>query len=358
MSEDDADRYRDRLLIEIVAEWLRFDSLAERLPGPTVYPPYLLTVTILFIQYGVLELYNFYVTGKNSFVASPSSLALPAMTLLAVFGARYMHDTYADAVSRLQLLDRPADSDPSTFEDLVSFRVRVAVYVVALIAQKASAIFLFGLGTLVEVDGIALVAFEQAVVFPLVVVPALVELGLAYLSVHVAVPLKIQQANLNLFFHDPLNMGGFGPIGELLKRSYYLYTAVLLLYFVQTQAPVLLSEYFALPYGQPDPPVIELALSLAWVFGILTIGYSMYRIHSIMKREKRDRIRELEADLRATMDQPFDIAAAAITDQTRYDETQEHLQQVRDTKTYPTTFTMWSQILISVILPQALNMIV
>ncbi len=57
-------------------------------------------------------------------------------------------------------------------------------------------------------------------------------------------------------------MGGFQPIGELLKRSYYLYTAVLILYFIQTKVPVLLSKYVATPYQAPEAPIIDLALTV------------------------------------------------------------------------------------------------
>ena len=84
----------------------------------------------------------------------------------------------------------------------------------------------------------------------------------------------------------------------------------------------------------------------------------MFCVHEIMKSEKEKRIQELEAELMAVMDNPFDVHAAEVTDPDQYETVQNRLQHVRDTKTYPTTFTMWSQIFISVLLPQALSMVV
>jgi hypothetical protein len=77
-----------------------------------------------------------------------------------------------------------------------------------------------------------------------------------------------------------------------------------------------------------------------------------------MKVERNQRIREFEAELTEVMNSPYDVREAEITDTEQYETIQNRLQHVRDTNTYPTTFTMWSQILVSVLLPQALNIVV
>ncbi|AZH24185.1 hypothetical protein [Haloplanus aerogenes] len=357
MPEGTQNRFRDRLLTEAIAEWLQFDVLARRLPGPDLYPPYLLVAVGIGIEYGIFDLYNYFISGKNSFLVEPNSLAVPAMVILAVVGGRYIHDSYASAIAALRIEDRDSDIDATPFESLVPFRLRVGVLLVVVIVNNAFGFFVLGWGNLIAIDGIGLFLFGTLVTFPLIYLPAIVDFGLSYFAVHVSVPRRLQRADLGLFFYDPRKMGGFGPIGELLKRSYYVYTGALLLYFVQTYAPVLLSEFTTTPYGTPGP-VIQLTLSVAWIVGILTIGYSMSRVHSIMKAEKDRRIRELEDDLRNTMDKPFDIHEAEIADESEYERITTRLQHVRDTKTYPTTFTMWSQIFISVLLPQALNLAV
>lgn len=77
-----------------------------------------------------------------------------------------------------------------------------------------------------------------------------------------------------------------------------------------------------------------------------------------MASEKEKRIRRLEERIHTAIDEPFDIENAEIVDQETFDDSRERLEQIRQTREYPTTFTMWSQIIISVLLPQALNMAV
>lgn len=357
MSGHDKGQYRDQLLIELIADRLQFDVLVERIPGPDIYPPYALVGIAVFIEYGIFDLYNYFISGNNSFIVEPNSLAVPSMVILGVIGTRYIHDTYDAAIGRLRIEERKTTADPELFEGLLPLRARIGVWILTVLITKAFALFVLGFGNLIAIDGIGLFLYGQAV-FPLVYLPVLVEFGLAYFAVHLIVPRRLRKAEIGLFFHDPRKMGGFQPIGELLKRSYYLYTAVLILYFIQTKVPVLLSEYVATPYPAPETPIIDLVLTVGWGVGVVTIAYSMFRVHEIMKSEKEKRIQELEAELTTVMDNPFDVHAAEVTDPDQYETVQNRLQHVRDTKTYPTTFTMWSQIFISVLLPQALSMVV
>jgi len=76
-----------------------------------------------------------------------------------------------------------------------------------------------------------------------------------------------------------------------------------------------------------------------------------------MKHKKDEKIQQLEKEIKSAIDSPRNIHSKNITDREKYEQAQEALSQVQSTKTYPTTFTMWSQIFISVLLPQALNMV-
>jgi hypothetical protein len=356
----DAETYRDKLLIEIIAEKLSFGRLSEALPGPRIYPPYLLVAVGLFVEYGVFDVYNYVVSGKSSFLAQPNSLAIPAMTVLGVIGLRYIHESYADAMQILGIDDDYIDIDDSIrrrFDGLVSLRVRVAGYLAALLIYYAVIVVVLGIPQLIEISGIGLVLYAQIVSFPLIIIPILVELGISYVAVHVIIPRRIAEADFGLFYYDPRNLGGFEPIGELLKRSYYIYTGILLLWFVQSHAPVILSQFTSSPYP-PPAPILQVALSAVWFIGIVTIAYSMYQTHSVMKSNKEEKIRSLEQELKEAVDDPYDATLSNIEDRERYEELQETLTLVKNTKTYPTTFTMWSQIFISVLLPQALNMVV
>lgn len=357
MSADIEGQYRDKLIIELIAERCRIGPVVERLFDFDVYPPYVLVGAAVFIEYGIFDLYNYFVSGKNSFIVEPNSLAVPAMVILGVVGARYIHDTYDTAITRLRLEDRNTSADLAQFNGLLSLRIRIGVWLLFAAITAGFAVFVLGIQNLIATDGIGLFIYGQ-IVSRLVYIPVLADFGLAYFAVHLAIPRRLKQADIGLFFHDPRKMGGFQPIGELLKRSYYLYTIILILYFVQTKVPILLSEYLPAPYQSPEAPIITLVLTVGWGIGVITIGYSMYSVHKIMKSKKENRIAELESDLVSIMQNPFDVREAEVTEQDQYDMIQERLQHVRDTRTYPTTFTMWSQIFISVLLPQALNLLV
>jgi hypothetical protein len=334
--------------------------LSKALPGPSVYPPYLLVVVGLFIEYGLFDLYNYFVLGKSSFITQPNSLAIPAMTILGVVGLRYIHNSYDDAVPQLGIEDNTVDIDPSMrsqFEGLVPLRVRVLGYLATLVIYYSFLVFVLGIPQVLDISGLGLFLYAQTVSFPLIIVPILFELGISYVAVHVIIPRRIAKADLGLFYYDPRNLGGFEPVGELLKRSYYIYTAILLIWFIQGHAPVILSEVLMSPYP-PPAPIYQVALSAVWIVGVVTIGYSMYRTHSFMRMKKREKIRSLEQELKQAVKDPHDATLSNIKDREQYEGAQETLSHVKTTKTYPTTFAMWTQIFISVLLPQALNMAV
>lgn len=359
MVEGDNTKYRSELLIEIISRKFQFDSLSELLPGD-IYPPYLLVTIGLFIEYGILDIYNYFILDKTSFITEPNTLAVPAAGGLAVVGLRYVNNGYADAIKRIGIDADYTEIDThiqTKFEGLVSLRFRTGVYLLGLLSWH----LLLALGTghaeLIEIEGLGTVLYGQIVSYSLIIIPLLVDLSLFYIAIHVAVPRRLAQADFDLFFYDPRNLGGYAPIGQLLKLSYYIYTAALLLAFINVYAPSFFTAYISTSYSGPGP-IVPIAFSAAWIVGVISIGYSMHRIHSIMKCKKDKNIRQLEEEIKSAVDSPHNIHPKNIKDREKYEEAQEALSQVQSTKTYPTTFTMWSQIFISVLLPQALNMVV
>jgi len=81
--------------------------------------------------------------------------------------------------------------------------------------------------------------------------------------------------------------------------------------------------------------------------------------NSLHNEAKKDtKLRELKRELKTAVKDPYDATLTNIEDREQYEEAQEMISHVKNTQTYPTTFTMWSQIFLSVLLPQALNMVV
>ncbi|WP_248895892.1 hypothetical protein [Haloplanus halobius] len=214
-------------------------------------------------------------------------------------------------------------------------------------------VFVVGLESLFRVRGVIWTVITTFVIGPLYISVA-VEAVLIYLSIHLLLPRRLANSDLGVHFFDPRQMGGFRPFGALLKRSYYLYTTGLLLYLTWIYGPILVPYEFVV-VSEPGT-VAAVFFTLLWLVGLATLSYSIYKVHQLMAREKEAKIQEIEAELHDTVDDPYDIGSAKISDREKFDEVQQRLDFVRSTSTYPTTFTMWTQILISVILPQIVQL--
>lgn len=357
MQADDPAAYREELLMERIAGLLRFDSLSAFLPGD-LYPPYLLVATALVIQYGVVDGYNALVADKSTIVTDPISMVTGIGVVLGIVGVRWMRDGYAEAVADLRLSQRDDLEDPSVverFRAIVPYRLKLWGYAVGLVLFAANFVFLLGPATVLEIQGVVGILLEPGLVIPFVYLPLIVEFALLYVGIHVVLPRRIADADLELFFYDPRKMGGFAQVGQLLKRTYYLYTAGLLLYFALIYGPVVLSGIIPTMYPAPEAPIAVL-FTLLWILGVASIAYSMFRLHTVMSAKKEREIVEIEAEIRDILDDPYDINEAHIDDPDTRAEIQHRLEQVRSTREYPSTFTMWSQIAISVLLPQALQL--
>jgi len=347
----------DPLLIEWVATRLGFERIANILPW-NVYPPYLLVASGLLLDYGVVDSYNYFISGRSSIVSDPISSVIPVGIILGVVGIRWMRDAYADAVTDLRISDRETSTRTETdrFTPIIPFRYKLGAYGIGVALFYGNLFILLGLSRVLAIEGVVSTVLLNFFVIPLVYAPLIIEFALLYIGVHFLLPRRIAHADLELFYYDPRNMGGFATVGRLLKRSYYLFTAGLLLYFALLYAPVIF-PVIPTPYPEPEP-IAAVVFSGIWLVGLSSIGYSMYRIHMVMKRKKETKIRELEDEIRELLDNPYDINTSHLADADKREEIQHRLTQIKGTREYPSTFTMWSQIALSVLLPQALNLAV
>ncbi|ELZ44585.1 hypothetical protein C464_13185 [Halorubrum coriense DSM 10284] len=253
---------------------------------------------------------------------------------------------YENALAALRAQDRIDRTEIDQFRRIFSWRTKVIVYICAVVVLYANTVFNVGVPNRVT-------AINFLFTWEFVFLPVIVEFAFTYYGIHFLLPRRIKTTDFNLFFYDPRNMGGFAAVGQLLKRSYYIYTAGLLLFFLLVYGPVLLSV------DGYVPGLFELAFfSTAWLVGLLSIGYSMYTIHQLMSDKKERRIREIETEIHQAIENPYDINNSNVVNPDKLDDARRRLKQVRNTRVYPATFTMWSQIAISVLLPQLLQLTV
>lgn len=357
MQVEQANQYREKLLIEKITALFRFDKLAEAIPWSNPYPPYLFYGFWILFDIAGLNVYKHLTGGTHALISDPFWIAAPLGLVLATIGIRYMSDAYADAMSQLRVHDRVDDSAVKKFSNILSLKTKFGLYSVGLLLFLSNTLINVGITQVFEIEGVVPGLIANFFLVPVVYLPLVVEFVLLYFSIHILLPRRIASTEIGLFFYDPRNMGGFAPIGQLLKRTYYIYTAGLLLYFLMTYGSVIFSKLSQNPY--PDPGILgSVFFSLAWFIGLASMAYSMHTIHRVMSSNKERRIRRLEEKVRSAIDNPYDIESAEISDPEKLEDSRRRLEQVRATKEYPTTFTMWSQIVVSVILPQALNMVV
>ncbi|MBX0286582.1 hypothetical protein [Haloarcula salinisoli] len=336
----------ERNLVEYMAALFGFARLSTALPGRDIYPPYLFVGFFSFLDLAVLQVYVHLSGGTHILLDVPSVAAGYVAVLLGVYGIQYMSSGYESALAAIRAQERADSSEIDQFQRIFSWRAKVIVYAIAALALYANT--LLNVGVPYQVTAINFL-FTWEFVF----LPVIVEFALTYYGIHFLLPRRFENAGFNLFFYDPRNMGGFAAVGQLLKRSYYLYTAGLVLFFFLVYGPVLLAV------DGYVPGLFELLFfSAAWFVGLLSIGYSMHTMHQFMSAEKEQRIRELEEELHGAIENPYDINNSRVADQEQLDDARRRLEQVRSTRVYPATFTMWSQIAISVLLPQLLQITV
>lgn len=349
----DVSPVQESLFVERFAAFLRLDRAAEALPGSDIYPPYLLLCIALVADFGVVNTYKHLTGTTHILLTTPTYGAAVLGLLLTAVGIRYIRDSYARAIDDLRLPERADGDVPDEFTDIVPLRYTAAGYLFAVAVTYGYLLGSVGLDALLTFEGGYVGLANPFVVWVLGYLPFVVEFALLFLGVHFLVPTRIRRAGLGLFYYDPRNMGGFGGIGQLLKRSYYLYTAGLLLYLVIVYGPALL-DLGGTPVERGALSV--LFFSLAWGVGLLSVGYSMLTMHRHMAAEKRAHMRELEAEIRDLVEAPYEITTPEAADTDQFDDLQRRLTRVTQTREYPATFRMWSQIGFSILIPQLLQL--
>lgn len=356
--QDRPSQYRETLLIERLAASLGFERLSRSLPGPRASPPLLFLGALLVLDFGVVNTIIHYTIGYHIFVTTPTAVASIPGLVLAVVGARYMAEGYARAIARLDLSDRGIDEDLGAFRRTVPVRVKLLAYGIGAVLLTTHVLLNMS-SMIVSIAGVPGLV-HRIVVWNLYLL-FVVEFAFLYFSVHVLVPRRLKAAGVGLFYYDPENMGGFGPLGQLFKRSYYLYTAGLLLFLVITYGPALLASNGVSIGVAPSPGGVAATttafFTVAWVAGVCSIAYSMLTVHRLMAAEKRRHVAALEAELRDVIEEPYEITTAERVDEERLTDIERRLEQVRATRVYPASFTMWSQIVVSVLFPQALQLL-
>jgi len=239
MGVTDEEEDNNQLLTYIFVDRFGFDSLSTKLFDiPALY---LYAATFILLDFGLINTYFHVFTGRShGFIQRPFSLAIPAAVLIAAAGIRYMTVNYRRALDQMSLWERSNHASHTKYTEFtISLHARMALYIIILGIYYIYIFGIIGISSYIETFGIFSTVAFAGVIYPLGYVPIAVDFVTQFTSVQFVLPKQIAKIHPTTAFLDPRNLGGYHPLGELLKRTYYIYTTGLLLALCYIYGPLI-----------------------------------------------------------------------------------------------------------------------
>lgn len=356
MGDTDGEIENKQLLTHAFVDRLGFDALSTILPV-NIPSLYLYAATFVFLDFGLINTYFHVFTERpHGFIQNPFSLAIPVAVLIAVAGVRYMTVNYRRALDQMSLWERIDRAEQTKYTGFtISLRTRTTFYMLLLGIYYVYIFGVIGLPSYIETFGVVSTAAFAGVIYPLGYVPIAVDFVMQFASIQFVLPRQITKIRPSPAFLDPRNLGGFYPIGELFKQTYYIYTAGLLLCLCYIYGPAVtgLGTAAVSRVGTPEAGFF----TLLWAFGLVAVGSSMFTVHRLMASEKKSHLSQLEQQLHDIIDNPYDISSAELHDNPEVEQIQRRIDQVRTMREYPTSVNTSMQLLASMLAPEIINLL-
>jgi ABC-type multidrug transport system fused ATPase/permease subunit len=332
----------DDLWLDRFARYLGFGRLAERVPGG-LPPSYLYAiVTIVLFNAGTIT-YNLINDVPLIYRENPYFALQPIILLGAVYGARSLQRAYERAMVEMQVSER-AD-DPESLLGPVPSWLPWTLFILGAGLQLARATLdMAGWGV---TDFIA-----NFLVFPFVFVPIVIQFFVVYMSIEFFAPWQLSKSEVGIYFLDPQGVGGLRPLGELVKKAYYYIVAGLVGYALITYAPFVDSTWTV-------SAAAGTIFTAVWIVTVASVAFAVFTLHRFMHKAKRQEIQRLETELRDYIQNPWDVKTYEVPEEKReqVEDLRERIDHVSATSEYPATFSIWSQLLLSIALPKAIQLL-
>jgi len=320
-----------------------FGWLARRLPGD-VPPSYLYAVVTIGLSEAAIIGYSLANDISLIYAENPFFVLQPVVLLGAVYGSRTLSRAYDRVMVEMNIAERA--SDPGPLLDPIPSWVPWAIFVVGAGLQLLRAFVALDAYGVTDI-------IANFVVFPFIYLPIVAQFFAVYIAIEFLAPWRLRRSDVGIHFLDPEGVGGLRPLGELVKKAYYFVAVGLVAYALITYAPFVSTGW----------EVSEFANALftgLWVATIGTVGFAVYTLHRFLRREKRTEIQRLEAKRRDLITDPWDVAMYDVPgdERERVEELRRRMEQVSATKEYPATFSIWSQLLLSIVIPKAIQLLI
>ncbi|WP_302080525.1 hypothetical protein [Salinibaculum rarum] len=275
------------------------------------------------------------------YVRNPYFLLQPFVLLVGVFGAHALDRSYRQVIDEMQLRER--SSNPGQFVDLIPRWLPWALFATAAGLQLVRTYADFANFTTVGV-------VANGLVFPFVYAPIIVQFLVVYVTIEFSLPWRLYKSDVSVHFLDPHGVGGLRPIGELIKKAYYYVVGGLIAYALITYAPGVSGWEISTTAGAIFTGV--------WLSTIATVAFAVLLLHRFLHREKRKELYKLEAELHTHIENPWEVRNYTVPDDATetVEDIRQRIQEVSSTREYPATFSIWTQLLLSVAVPKALQL--
>ncbi|MFC7133355.1 MULTISPECIES: hypothetical protein [Salinibaculum] len=341
--------FTEDLWLDRLARKLGFGRLSEWLPGETP-PSYLYALVLIGTIVPVLNGRAYLVGDPVVYLQNPFFVLQPIALLGAVYGSRALRRRYHQVTREMNIADRTRD--PDKLIDIVPDWLPWAFFVSAVLLNYVRVLALGGPVAIYQDKGLS------AVIGWMVVNPIWASIAAqffaVYLSVELIAPWRLWRSDIGIDFRDPEGLGGLRPLGELIKHAYYYMVAGLIAFALVTYGPVLSVAEWG------PTATTNVIFTTAWVATVATVAYGVFTLHRFMRREKRRELHRLKQVEQKYTDDPWDITAYTVSqdDQEMVDEIRQRMERVSATNEYPATFSIWSQLLVSIVLPKAAQLLI
>lgn len=341
----------DSIWIDRVAARLGFGHLDSVLPGSPA-PAYIYISCFVIVDIAI-RIYQTVTGVRPILVNNPLWLLQEVALVGAVVAAKWMHTEYAWVLDGMAIHDRV--SHPERFEQLISDKYLWVGFGLGAIAWWAFALFVVTPAEAMRVGG-PLALVTGLIIIPFGYVPIAIEFLATYLGVVVLFPQQIIRSDLEPYFPDPEQVGGFRPVGELIKSAYYLLMLGLVVFALRGYLPHITTVFAS--EGDPPGIVYNLMFTGVWIVSVITVAYGILSLHLFLRREKREKLKHLDEQIRDHYEAPWEIHEFhEPTNVPEYERLRQRIDHVRGTKEYPGTFSMWSQLLLGLVIPKVVQLV-
>ena len=336
------------LWLDRLARRVGFGWLSRRLPGD-IPPSYLFAVILVGTIVPTINVYAYFAGDSVPYIENPLFVLQPLCLVGSVFGARALRRRYHRVTQEMNIEDRT--DEPGPLLDIVPTWLPWLLFGAALLQVAVRVWALGGFSGIYREDGLASVV-GWAIINPLWSALA-VQFVAVYLAIEIIAPWRLYRSDVGVDFLDPEGLGGLRPLGELVKHAYYYMVAGLVAFALVVYGPVV----SAASWG--PTATTSIVFTVVWLGTVATVAFAVFVLHQFMREEKRRELHRLDRMLRETIDNPWDIKSDDVDEekQALVDELQQRTETVSATREYPATFSIWSQLLVSIVLPKAFQMV-